>query len=190
MSHADPYRIARESIRKGHAHELLELSGELVRSENSALHPSGYLMRGMAYEIGSEELDVDLERAAASYRKAVSLAPDTITYLFLARALMKMGGDQRLGALRYIQEAEAIRMEPEVSLAYARYYECARQDYRMARRHYRDAALAGRFPGFFGYAAMSRKLKQPGIALAVDALRILLGPVLFLLLGTRASKGL
>jgi hypothetical protein len=82
-------------------------------------------------------------------------------------------------------------MVPEVDLAYAKFYESGSDpNYAKARHHYLRAALSGRFAGFFGYAAMSRKMSQKVRAVFVDGLRLVVGPFLFLLLGNQASKTL
>jgi TPR repeat protein len=187
----DAYARARKALRYNRAAEALILSKELIDSDYIPDHVPGYLLKGLVYELGGDGVDKDLERAAASYRKAASLAPDAITFLYLARALMKQGGERRREALRYIDEARVLRMAPEVNLAYATYYESGSDsDYIKARDYYLRAALAGRFAGFFGYAAMSRKMGQNVRATVVDCLRLVAGPFLFLLLGKKASKTL
>lgn len=191
MKHSDVYGEARKALQSNQAQEVLALSEALIKSDHAPANASGYLMRGMAYELGGNGVERDLERAAANYRKAASLAPDAITFLYLARALMKQGGDQHRDALRYIDEAKSIRMVPEVDLAYAKYYEDgSTPDYVKAQHHYLRAALAGRFAGFFGYAAISRKMGQNVRATFVDGLWLVVGPILFLLLGKQASKTL
>lgn len=191
MKHSDVYDSARKALRHSRAEEVLALSETLIKSDHTPAHASGYLMRGMAYELGGDGVERDLARAAESYRKAAYLAPDAITFLFLARALMKQGGDRHREALRYIKEANSLRITPEVHLAYAKYYEGGSDpDYAVARRYYLRAALAGRFAGFFGYSAMSRKMGQNIRAILVDGLRLVAGPLLFLLLGKKASETL
>ncbi|MBB3275433.1 MULTISPECIES: hypothetical protein [unclassified Pseudoxanthomonas] len=191
MKHSDTYNDARNAIRSNSAKELLALSETLINSDHTPSHASGYLMRGIAYELGGDDVESDLERAAANYRKAASMVPDAITFLYLARALMKQGGERHREALRYIDEAKSLRMVPEVNLAYAKYYESSdKPNYAKARHYYLHAALAGRFAGFFGYASMSRKMDQKARAILVDGLRLALGPFLFLLLGKQASKTL
>lgn len=191
MKHSDIYGKARKALQDNQAQDVLALSEILINSDHAPAHASGYLMRGIAYELGSGGVERDLERAAANYRKAANLSPDAITFLYLARALMKQEGKRHREALRYIEEAKLIRMVPEVELAYAKYYEGGNDpDYVKARHHYLRAALSGRFAGFFGYAAMSRKMGQKVRAAFVDSLRLVLGPVLLLLLGKQASKTL
>lgn len=191
MKHSDVYGRARKALRGNQAKDVLALSETLIKSDHAPAHASGYLMRGMAYELGGEGIEIDLERAAANYRKAASLAPDAITFLYLARALMKQGGERHRDALRYIEEARSIRMAPEVDLAYAKYFESGSDpDYVRARNYYLRAALAGRFAGFFGYSAISRKMGQKVRAAFVDGLRLVAAPFLFLLLGKKASKTL
>jgi len=191
MKHSDVYDCARNALRYSRVKEVLALSETLIKSDHVPAHASGYLMRGIAYELGGDGVERDLERAASNYRKASSLAPDAITFLYLARALMKQGGDRHREALRYIDEARGLRMMPEVNLAYAMYCEGgANPNYIKARDYYLRAALAGRFAGFFGYSAMSRKMGQNIRATLVDGLRLVTGPFLFLLLGKQASKTL
>lgn len=190
MKYSDVYSSARNALRDNQAQDMLALSETLIESDYAPAHAPGYLMRGMAYELGGGGVEVDLERAAANYRKAASLAPEAITFLYLARVLMKQGCGQHREALRYIDEAKSVRMVPEVSLAYAKYYEGGNDpDYVKAGRHYLRAALAGRFAGFFGYAATSRMMGHHIRAVLADCLRLALGPFLFLVLGKKASKG-
>lgn len=146
---------------------------------------------GLIYEFGGGGVEIDLSKAVEHYRKTAYKIPSSIGYIHLARALMKQGGERHHDALRYIEEAKSIQMVPEVDLAYAKYYEGGNDpDYARARHYYLRAALAGRFAGFFGYAAMSRKMDQKVRAAFVDGLRLVAGPFLFLLLGKKASKTL
>lgn len=191
MKHANIYHSARQALVERKVGDLLSLAEALISSDHAPAHASGYLLRGMAYELGGDGVEQDLERAAADYRKAATLAPDAIPYLYLARTLMKQGGERHRTALRYIKEAESIRKTPEVDLAYAKYFESGQDpDLVKARHYYTRAALAGRFAGFFGYAQVSRRMGQGVRAACVDCLRLVVGPFLFLLLGREASKTL
>lgn len=79
-------------------------------------------MRGMAFELDGKDVERDFVRAEKNYRKAATFTPDAITFLYLARVIMKQGEERHPDALRYIEEAASIRMDPEVSLAYVMYY--------------------------------------------------------------------
>lgn len=190
MKHSDVYNKARRSIREKKASELLTLSDTLIKSDDVPAHASGYLMRGMAHELGDDKVPLDLRRAVECYRQAAYLDPSQTTYIFLSRALMKQGQEGYPAAISYLKEASELGNTPELLLAYAKYYETApTKNFTLAQNCYLRAALVGRFAGFFGYAATSRMLGQHLRAFVADCTRILFGPFLFLFLGRTASKG-
>lgn len=171
---------------RGSKRQAVELAQQLVRDGYQPAH----LLLGLIYEFGGDEIRADLSNAIGHYRMIAYAVPSSIGYIHLARVLMKQGEKSYPAALRYLREAEREEPTPELSLAYAKYYETApAHDYKAARQHYLKAALRGRFMGFFGYAAMSRRLGQRFRAFLVDCIRIVLGPFLFLLLGKTARKG-
>ncbi|NIJ70316.1 hypothetical protein [Xanthomonas sp. 60] len=191
MKHSDVFGDAIKALRNSQSQDLLALSEILIKSDHAPFNAPGYMMRAMAYELGGQGIERDLERAASNYRKAAYLVPDAITFLYLARVLMKQGGEQHRNALRYIDEAKVLRMVPEVNLAYARYYEGGDDpDYVKAQHYYLRAALAGRFAGFFGYSAASRQMGQHVRACVVVGLLIIAFPFLLLLLGKKARRTL
>ncbi len=148
-----------------------------------------HLLMGLIYEFGGDGIEVDLSRAIEHYRMMAYAISSPIGCIHLARALMKQGKESYPTALRYLQEADRDGSTPELNLAYAKYYETApAPNYEAARQYYLKAALRGRFMGFFGYAAMSRRLGQWFRAFLVDCTRIALGPFLFLFLGKATRK--
>ena len=189
MSSVNIYGDACRALRDKRMSSVIALSDELIRV--GEMRDSGYFMRGIAFEYGGDGVDINLDRAIDSYRQAAYLMPDSITFLYLARAHMKKGGEHHKSALRYIEEAEVARKSPMVDVAYARYYEeLPTPDYVKAGSYYLRAAMSGRFAGFFGYSSVSRKLGRKFRALFVDCVRITLGPFLFLILGKKASETL
>ncbi len=99
---------------------------------------------------------------------------------------MKLGDFSR--ALRYLESAAEFEVAPELILGFAKFYEeCSPADGLAAKRLYIKAALKGRFAGFFGYSRVARKMGQHGRALAVDCIRVMLGPLMALLLGKKAQ---
>ena len=116
------------------------------------------------------------------------LAPGTPSLLNLARTLMKQGPAHYPAAWAFLGEASAMDHTPEVDLGFAEYHLGAPSgDLRLAQQHFLRAAMAGRFKGFFGYARASRRAGQPGRAFIADCLRVVLGPLLWLLLGEKAQ---
>lgn len=172
---------------------LLKLSERLLALEiGSRPYESGYLIRGMAYELGGGGLLKDLQRAEANYRQSAVRTPDSIPFLYLARVLLEQGPSRREEVLRCIDEAKRLRMVPEVHLAYARYYEDggSSEDFCEARRHYRRAAICGRYCGYFGYSRVLRTQGLNELAVLVDVLRVLLAPINLLLFGRATRRGL
>lgn len=185
----DEFAQAMRLLDVGCAREALEIGNYLVSSDDEGDRLSGYLCRGLAYEDGGKDLEPDLEKSIDNYRRASLIAPDALSFCYLARASMKIAtgvGYQR--AFRYLQEAEALGLTPEVILGFAYYYRTKPDvDLDAAKKNYMRAALAGRFAGFFGYAEVARLLGQNGRALVADCLRIALGPLIALLIGKRAQ---
>ena len=183
---AERFALAWSLSERGSKRQAVELGQQLVRDGYQPAH----LLMGLIYEFGGDGIEADLSRAIEHYRMMAYAIPSPIGYIHLARALMKQGKESYPAALRYLQEADREGSTPELNLAYATYYETApAPNYEAARQHYLKAALRGRFLGFFGYAAMSRRLGQRFRAFLVDCTRIALGPFLFLLLGKTARKG-
>lgn len=93
-------------------------------------------------------------------------------------------------AHRYLLNAQSVGSVPELDLAFGHYFETKENpDFFRAQKYYLKAAIQGRLQGFFGYSRISRRLRQNFRAIAVDALRICLIPILLVLLGSKASKG-
>lgn len=177
---------AQEAFRSGKASEALKELDSLLR-EKSTDDAAGYLLRGLIHEFGGDDVCVDLVKAIESYMAASHLIQnsDSVPFLYLARASMKQGPGSYSSALKYIEQARAIRHAPEVDLALASYYERT-GEFGAAHGYYKKAALNGRFAGFFGLSSVLRKRGKGLQAAIVDCSRILVGPVLFILLGKKA----
>ena len=166
---------------------VIALATQLVRAGEPWM-TSGYLLRGWADENLADASEKDLENAIADFRRLAILAPGTPSLLNLARTLMKQGPTHYPAAWAFLGEASAMDHTPEVDLGFAEYHLGAPSgDLRLAQQHFLRAAMAGRFKGFFGYARASRLAGQPGRALLADCLRVVLGPLLWLLLGEKAQ---
>lgn len=141
----------------------------------------------MIHEFGGVDLEIDLGKAVNHYRRTTYLLGDAdlTTLLYLARALFKQGPLVYEAAFRYIKVASAAGHIPEVDLAFGRYYEVAAIDYDKAWRFYLKAALKGRFAGSAGVASVLRRTGHPICARMVDAIRIITGPFVFLLVGRK-----
>jgi len=188
---SDFFRDTRLAIKEKKAIEVLETSGRLLSLEDTFSRFRGYLLRGHVFEYGGGGIKIDLQRAIADYRSAAILIrnSDPAPLLYLARAHMKQGSQEYPVALKYIREADSVEHTPEVDLAYAYFYETmAEPNFDAAKKHFLKAALSGRFAGFFGYAEVLRKTENRFFACMVDCIRVLLGPLLFLVLGKRASQ--
>lgn len=191
MKYTEILNLAEKAIAEERIAELLSLCEILIDSEDESVRPSGYMLKGIAYEIGGDGVDQDLEKAVGYYRQAVYLQPNAMTYVFMARASMKKGADSFASALHYLKEAEKLSYVPELDIAFGMCYENQpEQDLGLAKKHYLKAALHGRFHGFFGYSSVCKKTGQYGRALLADSVRIVIGPILFLLLGKKASSGI
>jgi hypothetical protein len=187
MNTKDALKDAQNAFRARKASESLKALEYVLREGKPTDNAAGYLLRGLIYEFGGDGVSIDLTRAIESYRAASHSIQnsDAIPFLYLARALIKQGPESYSSALKYIQQASIARHTPEVDLAYASYYELT-NNLGTAKKHYLKAAINGRFAGFFGLSSVLRKNGKSLQAFIVDCCRILLGPLLFILLGKKA----
>lgn len=180
-------------------HELLELAEDSYRKENlvtslkylsylleggrSACDASAYMLRGLIYEYGGEQVEVNFPLALSNYKNASALIRGEVSapHLYIARVLMKM---KKIDEARSsLEAAKNICNSPEVELAYAYFYQNCIRDVALCKSHYKRAAFRGRYAGFFGW---SRLLKSEGKVVAaffVDAVRIAMAPLLIALFG-------
>lgn len=186
MSHAkDQFKSAMDLLSEGNAREVLLWAESMIASEEESRRLDGLLCRGMVYEDGGVGVNVDLKAALDSYRRVSLIAPCSVAFANLARVCIKLTDFPR--ALHYLESAADYESTPEVALGFARFYEeRLPADRPAAKRLYIKAAMKGRFAGFFGYSRIARSLGQSGRALAMDCMRVLLGPFIALLLGRRA----
>jgi hypothetical protein len=179
------FRIGVRLLEKGQAAQALALAEELIRSEDEMDRVDGYSCRGMVFEDGGQDVAVDLDRSIDSYRRASLIAPNAVTFLYLARVTLKRKEFPQ--SLRFLEISAGYEETPEILLGFAQWFEESDPpDYGMAKSYYAKAALSGRFAGFFGYSRVARAAGQPLRALAVDIARILSGPLIALAIGTRA----
>ena len=185
MSRNELYESAMEHLGRGETKDALRIADKMINSESERNRLSGYICRGLAYEQGGD-IEPDFDKAVFNYRKALCEFEDSVVYSYLARVMMKKKDFEQ--ARRFLGEAEKIRPTAEVILGFANYY--ARKpvpDYLRARRFYVKAALHGRFAGFFGYSRMARLSGQEFRAFCMDCLRILVGPIVAILIGSKAQ---
>ncbi len=188
MKNSEIFHVSRKLIRAGDTEKLLVISRDLIESDDDASRASGYLLQGIAYELGGK--NANLASALDSYRRASTISPDYVPFLYMARVCMKRGNGGYPEAYGHLLNALSIGSAPELDLALGHYFETKENpEYAVARKHYVRAATQGRFQGFFGYSRISRQLKQPFRAVAVDVLRVCLSPLFLIILGARASKG-
>lgn len=191
MKYSKVLDLADKAIADRKTSELLRLCENLIGCGDESIRPSGYMLKGMAYEIGGDGIEQDFEKAVSYYRQSAYLQPNAMVCVFMARATMKKGQESYPSALRYLKEAQSMKYVPELDIAFGMCYEGSPEpNYRLAKRHYLKAAMHGRFHGFFGYSSVSRKMGQRARACAADFLRVLIGPLLFLVFGRSASNGI
>jgi|688.fasta_scaffold314232_2 TPR repeat protein len=191
MKYSEILDRADKAIANGEIAELLSLCENLIGCDDESVRPSGYLLKGMAYEIGGDGVEQDFEKAVSYYRQSAYLQPNAMAYVFMARAMMKKGQESYSSALRHLKEAEKMKYVPELDIAFGMCYEGSPEpNYPLAKKHYLRAAMRGRFHGFFGYSSVSRKMGQRARAYLVDFIRVLIGPFLFLIFGRSASSGI
>lgn len=170
---------------EGRAEEALRIGESLVRSTDEGDRLSGYLCRGFVYEDGAVDFNIDLDRAMYNYLQASLIAPDPITYAYLARVSMKKG--EYPYALRYLNESASMGSSIESILGFAHYYrEKPNKELEVSKRFYLRAALRGRFSGFFGYSQVAREAGQTIRAIAMDVVRVILGPFIAIVMGVKA----
>ena len=123
MRFSEIYAQADKVGTDGKASELFLLSEELINSDYEPAHPAGYILKGMAYELGGDGIDQNFERAVSCYRESAYLEPTAFAYVAMARATMKKGPESNALALKYLHEAETTKYIPEIDIAYAMCYE-------------------------------------------------------------------
>ena len=182
------FKEAMRLLEEGRAQAALQCADELVSSESEADRLSGYLSRGWVYEEGGPDLAIDLDRAIHNYLQVALIAPDWVSYANLARANLKKGGECGFAnAFKYLQECSKIKLTPEILLGFAIYHrEKPDRDLEKAKEFYLRAALKGRFTGLFGFSEVARELRQYFRAAVADCIRITLGPIVVLFIGSRA----
>ncbi|WP_282269108.1 hypothetical protein [Stenotrophomonas sp. PS02298] len=179
------YSKAIALLTKGMAKEALVIAESLVRSSNESDRLDGYMSMGAIYEEGGRGVPPDFSLATKAYRKAAAIEPSEITFLNVARTQLLSG--QYQDCLRSLNAASTYGKSPELLLGYARYYEInGDEDFLKALDFYYLAALRGRFAGFFGYSRVARLTGKKWKAMWADFLRILLGPLIWLIFGSKA----
>jgi len=179
------YGAAIKLLHRGRAKDALFIAERLVASSVESERLDGYMCLGAVYEDGGDDVAIDLSRAISAYRQAAVINPCGLTFMSLARVQMLSGlfpeSFRSLGfALEYGES-------PELYLGFAQYYECnGAGELEKSAKFYRRAASTGRFAGFFGYSRVARLMGRKGVATLVDALRIVMGPFIFLLIGAKA----
>lgn len=185
---ARKYKNAMQLLYSGRAMEAMVIGKELLNQSDVSHQLSGHLCVGLVYEEGGSGVPQDLNAAILHYHKAAVIAQEPLTFCYLARATMKKGDDYYSKAFTFLQEASKLGDPVEILLGYAHYYSTKKDpNPRTAKKYYLRAALRGRFAGFFGYSSLCRNLGQNGRALGMDVLRLFLGPMLAVLLGSSAQ---
>ena len=182
--HPDFQRAVR-LLERGQAGQALVLADSLIKSSDEMSRLDGYMSRGMVFEDGGVDVEIDLERSLDSYRRASLIVPDAVTFLNLARVSLKQRNFAV--ALKFLEISAEYEVLPETLLGFGAYYEAVvPMDGEAAKSHFMKAAMKWRFAGFFGYSRVARAMGQPVRAFLMDCLRIAAGPWIALAVGTRA----
>lgn len=186
MSKVHPdFKRAVHLLEIGQAGEALVLANSLIESSDEMSRMDGYMSRGMVFEDGGFDVDVDLEKSLDSYRRASLIVPDAVPFLSLARVSLKQRNYP--AALKFLEISAEYEVLPETLLGFGAYFEeVVPMDGERAKSYFMKAALRGRFSGFFGYSRVARAIGQPIRAFMMDCLRIATGPWIALAIGTRA----
>lgn len=172
-------------LERGDALRAFGIATALASSHDESEQLSGILCKGYIYEDGGAGFPPDLDKAIHYFREVAIAAPSTISFNNLARSFMKKGDFD--GARKYLSEAARMELTPEVLLGLAEYNRRRpERDLSAARAYYLKAALRGRFNGFFGYSEVSREMGHHINAIIMDFMRIIFGPLIGLLLRSRA----
>lgn len=191
VSADETIRAATRALQAGEIKLCLSLLDAVLGERNGSHEAAAHFMKGLAFEYGGDDVEVDLSKAARHYRHVVHLVgdEDSAPLLYLARVLLKMGGvPNGASALKAISAASEIKWSPEVDLAFAEYHESVNKDYHAAVGSYLRAALRGRFSGFFGASRVMRVQGHVVRAAFIDVVRVMLGPFIFLLIGRNARR--
>jgi len=191
LSADETIRAATRALEAGEIKLCLSLLDAVLAERNSSHEAAAHFMKGLAFEYGGDDVEADLSRAVRHYRHVVHLVggEDSAPLLYLASALLRMGGaSNEASALKAIRAAGEIKRSPEVDLAFAYYHESVDKKYDAAIRSYLRAALRGRFSGFFGASRVMRLQGHMIRAALTDAVRVIVGPFIFMLIGRRARS--
>lgn len=188
MIFSKDHKFARATclLAMGRAKEVLKIADEYLENEDDVSRLSGYLCRGMVYEIGGEGVEPDLEKSMDNYRRVSLISPCSAAFIDLARVSMKREGGYP-DARRFLNVALDYPLVAETVLCLAEYYETNPEpDVVAARQCYAKVAWMWRLAGFRGYSRVSRRMGLEREAFAVSVLRVIVTPLLLLLVGNRA----
>lgn len=186
MKRNHDFEIATRLLDFGRAREALIIADAFLSKGDEASQISGHLCRGMVYEDGGDGVIQDYEKAMDSYRRVSLLSPCSNAFVNLARVSMKRV-DGYSDARRFLDGAASYGVNANVALCFAWYYETKPEpELEYATECYARASKLWRVAGFSGYSRVARRAGLQRKAMAVDALRIALTPILILLIGARA----
>ncbi|PJK05397.1 hypothetical protein CO612_03980 [Lysobacteraceae bacterium NML71-0210] len=181
---------AKSLIERSNYIDALKIIEEKINSENKEERYSAHLMKGIIFESGNKDIEINLHKAKQSYKAASTIASHkSITpIIFLSRIMMKMKDGN--GMIEQLQNIEKLSKSADIDIALANYHATFSKDISKEKKYYLRAALKGRFAGFFGLSRALRKEGKTIKAASLDTLRIIIGPVIALFLGKRASSSI
>lgn len=179
----DAREIAEKALADGEYEVAVKAASVLIEAGEPWLL-DGLVRRAMALENWAEGPPDRLAGAAEDWARMVEIAPAAVSYLGLARVLLKLG--DRESAYNCLLEAESRGATPETLLGFAQYHRTSSPpDLRAAKTYFLRAALRGRTQGIRGYVEVAYELDQPYSGAAMTLVGIMLSPVLALALGER-----
>lgn len=168
------------------AKEAEEIGQRLLLGESLEDKANGHFCLGLVYEFGGTDFTQNLERSLFHYRHLALITRDPLSYCLISRVALKMGKSRRHEALSNVNEARKLGDIPEIYICLGNYF---REEgfFEMAKKNYIKAARMGRFQGFFEYSRVCRDQGHFLRSSAASVVRILMGPIYFLVFGKTAS---
>lgn len=179
--------LAEAALDRGDFEAAVAAASLLVEGGQPSLL-DGLSLRAFALEHWTDGPPDRLIRAADDWRRFVEIAPAQVSYLGLARVLLRLG--ERDAGFENLLEAQRIKQTPEVLLGFAHYYRTASPpDIPKAKRYFLRAALRGRTQGMRGYAEVAYEQNHFFSCVAMILAATIATPLLALMLGERRHAG-
>lgn len=171
-------------FRAGEHVRALSISEDLVLKG----YKPAYMLVGVINEYGGRGVMINLPRAIDCYRQLVFSIPSDVSYIYLARAHLKIGAPEDLSRAKvYLANAGKFRKSGSLYLAMGAYHE-SKHDWLLSARYNIQALLYGRLLGMRRAADALSQAGYVPIAWLLRGLQLVIGLPLRLMIGKRAIE--